>query len=96
MLGKWCADFCIDENGKAVSVQISCLKPRVGLETVLEETPEHLPDFHIFPIHDIIFGPLSAIALRMKKFNIPAYNDVLTQFNTVKQLDRKSLFDACV
>ena len=36
-----------------------CLKPRVGLRTVMEDNPDHLPDIGILKIEDVIDGWLS-------------------------------------
>ena len=36
--------FLDDENGNVESVELSCLKPKVGLGTVMEEPPNHCPD----------------------------------------------------
>ena len=44
-----------------------CLKPRVGLITVMEETPDHPPDIGIFRIKDIIDGHLGSLAVEKEK-----------------------------
>ena len=35
--------FLKDENGDVDTTEMRCLKPRVGLSTVMEVTPHHLP-----------------------------------------------------
>ena len=45
------------------------LKPQVGLSTVMEDTPDHLPDIGIFKIQDVVDGPLEVLPLRRKKWD---------------------------
>ena len=65
-----------------------CLKPKVGSGTVLEDTPDHLPDIGIFKIYDIIAGPLTAVPLRGSKMDIPNYEGVYDLFRDVSELNR--------
>ena len=55
--------FLLEEDGKVESVEMHCLKPKVGRGTVLEDTPDHLPDVGIFKIYKIIAGPLKVVPL---------------------------------
>ena len=55
--------FLEDENGRACQVQMACLKPKVGLGTMMEKTPEHLPDIGLFSIKDIIDGLFEVLPL---------------------------------
>ena len=41
-----------------------CLKPKVGMGTILEDTPNHLPDIAMFKLYDVIAGPLEVISLK--------------------------------
>ena len=43
-IGKVLHHFLFDENGGVESLEIRCLKPKVGHGTILEVTPSHLPD----------------------------------------------------
>ena len=36
--------FLVDGNGPADSLKFRCLKPNVGPDTLLDDTPQHLPD----------------------------------------------------
>ena len=53
--------FLKDENCDVDAIEMRCLKPRVGLTTVMEN---HLPDIGIFKTHDVIDGPLEVLLLR--------------------------------
>ena len=65
-IGRLLKRFLKDEDGAVDSIQLHCLKPKVGSSTILEDTPDHLPDITIFPVHDIIAGPLKVIPIRGK------------------------------
>ena len=80
-----------EEDGKVCSVEMSCLKPKVGLGTLMEETPEHLPDVAIFQIEDIIDGPITALPMKRKKWEIPDYDKIFSYFQEVSEIDRISL-----
>ena len=70
---------------------MACLKPKVGLGTQMEETPEHLPDVAVFKIEDIIDGPITAVPLKRKKWEIPDYDNIFSFFQDVLKMDRLSL-----
>ena len=76
------------EIGPVESHEACCLKPKVGSGTLLEDTTEHLPGITIFDIKYIIYGPLAAVPVRVRKFDVPKYEDVLEHFNIVKKLNR--------
>ena len=80
-----------EEDGKVCSVEMSCSKPKVGLGTLMEETPEHLPDVAIFQIEDIIDGPITGLPMKRKKWEIPDYGKIFSYFQEVSEIDRISL-----
>ena len=85
--------FLEDENGSIDKVLLTCLKPKVGLGTLLEDTPKHLPpDQGMFDPWDIIYGPMIAVAHGTDKFNVPKYEEAKKFFDSVKNMDRKELF----
>ena len=70
------------------STNLTCLKPKVGLGSILEDTSKHLPlDQGMF-----MFGPMEAVPLRSNKFNIPKYEEAKTVFEAVKNTDCKKLY----
>ena len=86
--------FLEDSDGKIEKVLMTCLKPKVGLGTIVEDTPKHLPpDEDMFDPWDVIYGPLQAIPHGSDKFDIPDYEKVKELFTIVKNFDRKELFE---
>ena len=64
--------FLHDENSQTQSLEIKCLKPKVGSGTTLEDTPDHLPDISLFALSDVIAGPLEVVPLKgSAKFDVP-------------------------
>ena len=55
--------FLDDENGNVYAIEMECLKPKVGLGTIMEDTIDHLPDVDVFNIEDVIDGPLEVLPL---------------------------------
>ena len=43
-IGQLMEQFLKDENGDVDVIEMRCLRPRVGLSTVMKGTPDHLPD----------------------------------------------------
>ena len=58
------------------SIEFRCLKPKTGSGTVVDDTPEHLPDIGLFELHDVILGPLEVVPLKGNKFNVPQYAEL--------------------
>ena len=70
----------------------TCLKPKTGLGTILEDTLKHLtPDQGMFDPWDM-FGPMETVPLGSNKFNIPNYEEAKTVFEAVKNIDRRKLY----
>ena len=88
------ARFLEDSDGKVGKVLMTCLKPKVGLGTIVEDTPKHLPpDEDMFDSWDVIYGPLQAIPHGSDKFDVPDYEKVKELFTIVKIFDRKELLE---
>ena len=68
--------FLEDENGKVYKMLITCQKAKVGLGTVLEDTPKDLPlDQGVFHPWDLTYGPFDIIPHRSNKFQVACYGD---------------------
>ena len=80
--------FLLEEDGKVESVEMHCLKPKVGRGTVLEDTLDHLPDIGIFKIYKIIAGPLKVVPLLGSKMDKANYEAVYNLFRDVSDLNR--------
>ena len=75
-------------------IEMDCLKPHVGTGTILKSIPDHLPrDQFIFPIQDIIVGPLLVEPLKgvPPKWNIPNYDLLKSQFEVYARMNREEL-----
>ena len=55
--------FLDNENGNVYAIEMGCLKSKVSLRTIMEDTPDHLPDVGVFNIEDVIDGPLEVLPL---------------------------------
>ena len=64
-VGKATRRFLDDVDGPVEGIEFDCLKPHVGTGTILLSVPEHLQrDVDIFPLRNIIDGPLKVIPLK--------------------------------
>lgn len=55
-------------------IEIHCVKLHVRTDTVLEYVPTHLHHgIGVFPIHNIIDGPIEVTPLKARKWNIPTF-----------------------
>ena len=84
--------FLANVDGEVDKILMTCLKPKIGLGTILEDTPKHLPPDHkMFNPWDIIFGPMEAVPLGSNKFNISKYEEARTVFEAAKNIDCRKL-----
>ena len=65
-IGQLWSNFFKDENRDVDAIEMRCLKSRVGLSTVIEDTTDHLPDIGISKIQDAFDGTLEVLPLRGK------------------------------
>ena len=70
---------------------MSCLKPKVGSGTILEDCLKHLPNESLFDIHNIIDGPLEVIPKGSIHFDVKYYNEIKDFFNLVKDVNRNDI-----
>lgn len=90
-IGKVLRRFLTDENGPVDTLEIRCLKPKVGSGTIVDDTPSHLPDISLFRLADVIYGPLEVTPVRGGRFDVPSYQAVVAHFNSIKSMDREGL-----
>lgn len=92
-VGKAIRRFLIECNGPISAMEIECLKPHVGLDSILESVPEHLGrDIEVFPVHNIIGGPIEMLPLKNNRWNVPSYPQLKKKFEEYLKVDRKALF----
>ena len=77
--------FLENENGPVQSLKIRCLKPKTGSGTVVEDTPESLPDISTLDLHDVIMGPLEVIPVKVNKFDVQMYSMLVDHFHNVNE-----------
>ena len=63
--------FFKDENGVIYVIKMRCLKHRVSLTTVMEDTTDHLPDIGIFKIPEFIDGPHELLPFERENWHTP-------------------------
>ena len=67
-IGKTLRRFLSNKNGKVYAVEVEPLKLKVGSSTILESVPENLGrDISIFPLYNIITGPLEVLTMKNNK-----------------------------
>ena len=69
-VGKILRRFLHDEEGPVDSLEIRCMKSKIGSGTILEDTPAHCPDVSFFQLTDVIYGPLNVVPLKGDKFDV--------------------------
>ena len=92
-IGKILKRFLEDEEGPVESLEIRCLKNKIGSDTILGDTPAHCSDISLFSLENFIYGPLEVIPVRGNKINVPDYPLVLKHFNSVKNIDRSIMLN---
>ena len=61
---------------------------------ILESIPEDLnPDTSIFPLCNIIAGPLEVLSIKNNKLNVTNYEKVKEAFKEYEKNDRKEIFN---
>ena len=90
-IGRLTRRFLEDKDGEVDGIEMRCLKPKVGLGTVMEDTPDHLPDIGIFKMYDIIDGPLDIVPLKGNKWDVPDHDVIYEHFKEISALDRRDL-----
>ena len=86
--------FLENVDGPVCSLLMECLMPKTGSENKIKATPTHLPpDISEFPLKDLIYGPLEVIPQKKdsRTYIVPKYQDIVSQFNVVKELDLKDM-----
>ena len=91
-VGKAIRRYLDDENGPVSGIELDCLNPHVGSDTILELYRDR-HDIDIFPAFNIISGPLIVETLRSNKWNVPKLDGLKILYEKYVKLDRKSIFN---
>ena len=89
--GKIVKHFLVDENHTVETLEVCCLKPKVGSGTLVDDSPSYLLDICLFNLADVIYGPLEVVPMGAQKFDVPKYQEVVKHFNRFKKLERNAL-----
>ena len=92
-VGKVIRRFLQDSKRVAQFLELDCLQPAFKTKTTqLLEIPGHLPrDNGLFPIPDIIAGPLYGEHLGNIRWLFPEYPDVVTTYILVSKMNRETI-----
>ena len=70
-------------------LEMWCLKLKVGTGTELEDNTPHRADINMFPLCDIIAGPLIVTPTKGLYFNVTNYQIIYDFFFKVTDIDRE-------
>ena len=90
-IGRAIRRFLIDDDGEVTHLELDCLKPRVGNVNILDGyPPEHDGDKYLYPLEDVLGGPLDVVPVpRKRSWRVVNLDKIETFFETVKNEDRQ-------
>ena len=83
--------FLNDEGGMVLALELAFLERKLGVTDILREAKRK--DVDVFPVKDIICGPLQMNPLRGGRWQCPSYETVIGHFEEAKKLDRELLYN---
>ena len=86
--------FLADVDGATSSLNLECpFELAIGCLTTLSERLSHLgKDTGVFAAYDIISAPLKVMFIGRKKWDVPAYPDLVKTFNIVSKMNKEELY----
>lgn len=92
-VGKALKRFIDDESNVATSLEVDCLKLHIGTGNVLEEYAPHIDcDIGMFPISDVIDGPLRVEPMKGGKWKVYDFDNLKEKYNKMLNFDREALY----
>ena len=89
--GKATQRFLNDEGGLIMALEIDCLEQKLGTtDCILKQAKKS--DVDIFPVQNIICGPLNVNPLSNGRWKSPMYAEVRKIFEKYKKVDRKKVY----
>ena len=80
-VGKATRRFLLDKDGLANALELDCLKSRVGNGTALQSYDKSTEkDLFIYPLHNIIAGPIKVIPKKFPNLDVPDYQKLEKTF----------------
>lgn len=92
-IGRALNRFLYDENGVPTGLRLDCLRLHVGSGTEFQSNPDHLKDISVFPVKNIIDGPVRVLPKRGDKWDIPEYPSICNRYHNCEDIDRENLFN---
>ena len=90
-IGKATRRFLNDEGGLITALEIACLEQKLGTtDCILKQAKKS--DVDIFPVQNIICGPLNVNPLSNERWECPMYAEVRKIFEKYKKVDREKLY----
>ena len=90
-IGKATRRFLNDEGGLITALEIACLEQKLGTtDCILKQAKKS--DVDIFPVQNIICGPLNVNPLSNERWECPMYAEVRKIFQKYKKVDREKLY----
>ena len=75
------------------TIEIDCLQEKLGItDTIFQEYTNRNKDVGVFPLKDVICGPVTANFLGGNKWDIFQYQQIRSLFETLKTVDRTVAF----
>ena len=90
-IGKATQRFLNDEGGLIMALEIDCLEQKLGTTDCILKQAEK-SDVDIFPVQNIICGPLNVNPLSNGRWECPMYAEVRKIFEKYKKVDCKKLY----
>ena len=90
-IGRMKKRFLNDEGRMVLALELNCLERKLGIaDNILREAKWKVD---VFPVKDIICGPLQMNSLRGGCWECPSYKIVTKHFEEAKKLDRDLLYN---
>lgn len=93
-IGRVVSRFLSDEgaalNSYTTALEVNCLQEKLGTaDNIFKEHNEGKTDVGVFPIHNIICGPLNANFVGSRKWDVPQHSQIRDIFKTICNVDRE-------
>ena len=90
-IGRAVRRFLMEDDGDVTHLELDCLKPRVGNVDILDGyPPDHDGDKYLYPLEDVLGGPLDVIPVpRKRSWRVVNLDKIESFFEKVKNEDRQ-------